>query len=334
MSGRSHSYGLSTFLKERPKHYFPAALAALAVLAVAVLFIALPEVHNLLIASLISLLRRAASYHNCSGGAGLVVGGSLGDVPLGSCACGGRGSHLIWWSRKKANPGHVFVLIWTAIILASIGRARPLEYYLAANIALLAAVFASAVINATWKDVARLLHQGAAMLPSDSEKRQKEVKKKKKGGKTRDAGKPKASRKDRVRPLKVGAFVAVVVVTLVFSGISLGATYDMAKAAKYGGIDSQWMEALEWMGANTPDPGVDYYAIYDRETFTYPGGVLRLVMSWWDYGHWITFVSKRIPNNNPFQHGVAGPNGSAVYLTSTSRRRQTRSSTTSAPAMS
>jgi len=35
-------------------------------------------------------------------------------------------------------------------------------------------------------------------------------------------------------------------------------------------------------------------------------------MSWWDYGHWITYISERIPNNNPSQHGVAGPNGSAI----------------------
>jgi dolichyl-diphosphooligosaccharide--protein glycosyltransferase len=37
-------------------------------------------------------------------------------------------------------------------------------------------------------------------------------------------------------------------------------------------------------------------------------------MSWWDYGHYITFVSKRIPNSNPFQHGVAGPNGAAAFF--------------------
>ena len=47
-------------------------------------------------------------------------------------------------------------------------------------------------------------------------------------------------------------------------------------------------------------------------------------MSWWDYGHWITFIAKRIPNNNPFQHGVAGPNGSATYFVSTSEEEANR----------
>ncbi len=52
-------YGLSAFLKERSKYYFPAALAALAALTVAVLYIALPEVYNLLISSLIAFFGEA-----------------------------------------------------------------------------------------------------------------------------------------------------------------------------------------------------------------------------------------------------------------------------------
>lgn len=41
-------------------------------------------------------------------------------------------------------------------------------------------------------------------------------------------------------------------------------------------------------------------------------------MSWWDYGHIITTVGKRIPNANPFQQGVAGSNASAAYFMSVS----------------
>ncbi|MDD4136374.1 MAG: hypothetical protein PHT99_00575 [Methanoregula sp.] len=41
-------------------------------------------------------------------------------------------------------------------------------------------------------------------------------------------------------------------------------------------------------------------------------------MSWWDYGHLITTIGKRIPNANPFQQGVAGSTGSAAYFMSTS----------------
>ena len=41
-------------------------------------------------------------------------------------------------------------------------------------------------------------------------------------------------------------------------------------------------------------------------------------MSWWDYGHMITYIAHRIPNANPFQQGVTGPNGSAAYFMATS----------------
>ncbi|HQD27212.1 MAG TPA: oligosaccharyl transferase, archaeosortase A system-associated, partial [Methanoculleus thermophilus] len=68
-------------------------------------------------------------------------------------------------------------------------------------------------------------------------------------------------------------------------------------------LADDWRDALEWMGENTPDPGVDYYAIYDQDTFAYPEGSYG-VMSWWDYGHWITFIAQRIPVTNPFQDNV------------------------------
>jgi dolichyl-diphosphooligosaccharide--protein glycosyltransferase len=58
---------------------------------------------------------------------------------------------------------------------------------------------------------------------------------------------------------------------------------------------------------------VNYYQIYDMKNFTYPPGSYG-VMSWWDYGHQITFIGKRIPNANPFQAGVAGPTGAASYF--------------------
>jgi dolichyl-diphosphooligosaccharide--protein glycosyltransferase len=71
------------------------------------------------------------------------------------------------------------------------------------------------------------------------------------------------------------------------------------------------------MSSNTPDTGVDYFTIYDQNTFEYPAGSYG-VMSWWDYGHLITYIAKRIPNANPFQQGVAGPDGAAAYFMSTS----------------
>jgi dolichyl-diphosphooligosaccharide--protein glycosyltransferase len=43
-------------------------------------------------------------------------------------------------------------------------------------------------------------------------------------------------------------------------------------------------------------------------------------MSWWDYGHWIETIGRRIPNANPFQQGIGGPSqgdkpGACTFLT-------------------
>jgi dolichyl-diphosphooligosaccharide--protein glycosyltransferase len=81
-------------------------------------------------------------------------------------------------------------------------------------------------------------------------------------------------------------------------------------------MNSDWRESMDWMANNTPETGVNYFTIYDQKSFEYPAGSYG-VMSWWDYGHLITYIAKRIPNANPFQQGVAGPDGAAAYFMST-----------------
>jgi dolichyl-diphosphooligosaccharide--protein glycosyltransferase len=328
IAGTAALYGLSVFLKKRPKYYFPVALAGVAALAVAVLYFALPDIYNLLISSLISFFGEQPVTTTVQEARAWSFDAAWATFHWGLLLAAGGAATLIWQNRKEVNPAHTFVLVWTAIILGSTAAHVRYEYYLAVNIALLSAVFAGAVLGATWKEVALLLRKGSAdsarPAAGRAEKREEPPKKKsKKGARAADAPKAKSRKRDQPDYLKVGGFVLVAALTLLFAGTSFQGNLDLANSAKYSGMDSQWMEALEWMGENTPDPGVDYYAIYDPETFTYPEESYG-VMSWWDYGHWITFISKRIPNNNPFQHGVAGPNGSAVYLVSTSEEAANR----------
>jgi dolichyl-diphosphooligosaccharide--protein glycosyltransferase len=88
-----------------------------------------------------------------------------------------------------------------------------------------------------------------------------------------------------------------------------------------GGGFSEWLETMTWMRYNTPDPGMDYLAIYDQpknSTYPYPDTAYG-VMSWWDYGHFITYWGHRIPNANPFQGGIGGGAshlpGASTFLT-------------------
>lgn len=76
-----------------------------------------------------------------------------------------------------------------------------------------------------------------------------------------------------------------------------------------------WYDSMVWMKNNTPAPfGNDsfYYSLYDKplagQPYAYPDTAYG-VMSWWDYGHWITRMAYRIPNANPFQSGIGGTSG-------------------------
>ncbi|HPP77393.1 oligosaccharyl transferase, archaeosortase A system-associated [Methanospirillum sp.] len=68
-------------------------------------------------------------------------------------------------------------------------------------------------------------------------------------------------------------------------------------------MTNDWADSLLWLSANSPDPGVSYDQIYKKTNFSYPKEAYGII-SWWDYGHWITFLSKRIPVTSPFQDNV------------------------------
>jgi oligosaccharyl transferase (archaeosortase A-associated) len=75
------------------------------------------------------------------------------------------------------------------------------------------------------------------------------------------------------------------------------------------GMNKDWYNALTWMKSNTPEPFPDpnyFYALYQKpagDKYDYPPSAYS-VLSWWDYGHYITEVAHRIPNANPNQSGA------------------------------
>ena len=85
-------------------------------------------------------------------------------------------------------------------------------------------------------------------------------------------------------------------------------------ASQGPGAVIQWDDAMEWMQSHTPREGefdgasnageMDYYGTYAQtDNYDYPDGAYG-VLSWWDYGHWITVEGHRVPNANPFQQNA------------------------------
>ena len=110
--------------------------------------------------------------------------------------------------------------------------------------------------------------------------------------------------------LSVGVVVLVVLapMLLIFPTATAVAQQNQAP----GGVTG-WQSSLEWMEENTPAEGqyanpdgdpMSYYGEFGRtDDYDYREGAYG-VMSWWDYGHWITGIGERIPTANPFQQGA------------------------------
>lgn len=182
---------------------------------------------------------------------------------------------------KKNTQEKTFLLVWTVMIIWATLQQNRFAYYLSVNIAILAGYLGI-----------RLLEFGDwnTFIPNFKSKIR--------------------STADLPEIVKVVNIKHILSALLVFL-LLINPTYTLAmqQSQGVGGPGGQWLEAVGWMRYNTPDPGLDYYGNYQvppaGERFQYPDTAYG-VMSWWDYGHWIEVIGRRIPNANPFQSGIGG----------------------------
>jgi oligosaccharyl transferase (archaeosortase A-associated) len=216
---------------------------------------------------------------------------------------------LIYVAVKERSADKTLFLVWSIVMLIAILGQRRFGYYYAINVALLIGYF-------SWKmlDIA-----GLNKLLARSKEVVGSVKKfKKKRKKAREKEKPKTFMQPR------GTWISVIVVGIVifffvfFPNIGLwreeptrvvkigeqwlgiGYTRSLAEASPI--MDEGWYSSLLWLKDNSPEPFDNpefYYELYPpRDEFEYPETAYG-VMSWWDYGYFITQISHRIPNANP-----------------------------------
>ncbi|MDD1673805.1 MAG: oligosaccharyl transferase, archaeosortase A system-associated, partial [Methanomicrobiales archaeon] len=220
-------------------------------------------------------------------------------------ALGGIG-YTIYRNIKEEKPEQIFLLVWALVILYATFNHVRYEYYLGPVIAILAALVTGAVLSKGYPEVQKFLLK---------RKKTKPVAEEKPALKRKGKAEKKAAAKSSYDASLVITFFLVAAFGVLFVGMSTNYDYQIGNALGYNTMHPDWRETLEWMGNNTPSPGIDYYTIYNQNTFQYPPQSYG-VMSWWDYGHWITFFGHRIPHANPFQEGVVGVNGSASFFIS------------------
>jgi oligosaccharyl transferase (archaeosortase A-associated) len=189
---------------------------------------------------------------------------------------------------KEEKPAELYIPVWAILILFLNSLQIRWEYYSAVIISLLSAYTLSYVLT----------------LDSKSQVK-KDTKRPSKSGKLKEekASRVAASWRDAMKRRK--GTVVVLICLAVFCGVSV--LYDYAIVRNTGNnllVPAQWVGALEWAQTGTPSLNISYYGPYDPDAWEYPPDSYG-ILSWWDNGHWITFIAKRIPVTNPFQDNIA-----------------------------
>ncbi len=129
-------------------------------------------------------------------------------------------------------------------------------------------------------------------------------------GRARRKAAPSAPEVEEVRPAGryVSAALTVFFLFFLVFFFSIRPAIQTATAAHFAPNDA-WLTSLSWMKDNTPEPFGEadfYYGLYQApppgEEYAYPDSAYA-VMSWVDYGYWITRVAHRPVNLTP------GPGG-------------------------
>ncbi len=305
-------YLLARFLNGKKVYYYPAAVIGIGIIVIAVTIAVAPLVSNTFISAITEFFGQNSLYLTIQEARSWTLTEAWETFNYSLILMAGGLLVLIYRSWREERPDQHLILIWSVFMLIAAWQHIRYEYYLAVNIAVLGGICIGYVFSRGWKDLCAIAKPAKSDEPGKSSPTKEASQK---GKKAPQKGKSSQNRHGSSY-FNIGAIVLVVLLSLLFVSSSLGSEYAVASSGALR-MNPDWKESLEWMGAHTPDTGVDYYKIYNRDTFSYPAQAYG-VMSWWDYGHMITYIAKRIPNANPFQAGVAGANGSAAFFMSQS----------------
>jgi len=283
-------YGIAEYVDREgyERRYYPAAVGGIIVAVFVVAFLVYPRTLDLFE----SLFVRMYSY----GTATTQEAGTVGEIQPATLSDAWRAFGptfylagfgfvvLLARSLGRNRPTELLLVLWSFSAVSAYFTMLRFGYYLAVNVALLSTF-------AIWWTASGALELGEIEALRDVETYQ---------------------------ILGIALLLVLVVPGNVVAIDSTRPTWETAEFLSASNTD--WQNELDWVRENTPEPPLDY----DERTmppedgdFDYPEGAYG-VMSWWDYGHWITKTGERIPNANPFQEG---PRAASPFLLAESEER-------------
>ena len=316
--------GLSLLINRRGLKwfYYPSALAVLGILGVLVLYFGDRHLLDSLL-DVFSVFRRSGSALTIAEVAPLTINTAWDEFTTSFYLALIATVLVIYLVIKEQTADKTLFLVWTLVMLAATLGQNRFAYYFAVNASLLTAYLLWRGVN--WGSSFMKVYEKVRGKEDDrGERRRKEKGKgKSKSGKKakRKSAKEQLSNQGtlitRGVALRYGYFaIAILIVFFLAFYPNIGMAIHVAETVP--DPNNAWHAAMVWMRDNTPDPFQNpdfYYDLYQKpagnEDYDYPPSAYG-VMSWWDYGHYITYIAHRIPNSNPFQSGAKD---AALYFT-------------------
>jgi dolichyl-diphosphooligosaccharide--protein glycosyltransferase len=213
---------------------------------------------------------------------------------------------LLYQVFKKATPLRLLMIVWAILVMLSALAMRRFAYYFAVDIALLAGYF-------SWWLLEKVGFGREKVAVEDQQ-----VSARTKASRSKLA---RVERKKKTRPALMAFTLIAVVFVLIYPDLGplpggQKPAIDLASRPLFAPPDA-WYASLDWMRKNTPEPLGDanvYYALNkapgEPGGFVYPDDAYG-VLSWWDYGYWVSLIGRRIPFSNP---GTSATRGEAKFL--------------------
>ena len=200
--------------------------------------------------------------------------------------------------RDDRRAELLFVVTWTAFLVAATLTQQRFNYYLLLAVATLNAFLVGWVIRLVG------VGDGSENASASGDR----------SGRRAGSGDTAGTRWGGLQTyqvLTIAAALLLVTAPFVVRG-QYPTAGERADSSASPGEVAAWEGSLEWMRESTPREGtyggadnpMGYYGTYERtDDYNYPKGSYG-VISWWDYGHFITSIGQRIPVANPFQQNA------------------------------